>query len=763
MSSPRRSTRNTPSKRSPVASASSSSASRRKKLKTSSSSTTTTTTTTRKTRKKANKSNSKDDTFEFDEETRAIYGNNVTQAMIDANEQAKKAFKKNLDKDEDWKAFEKKKQVFHRTLTYAEKKEKLEDLLRKAEAYSQFLAQRHNEYVNDETNASQHRFKQPKNMTGGSENLKLRPYQENGAAWLEGLNFNGLHGILADEMGLGKTIQVIAVIAHLMIQGVKGPFLIVAPLSTLRNWESEFSRWCPNINKLVYHGSKDDREDMRKQFMKLTKTKSGRSHRVNGHGAPIEDGFPVIITSYDIAMIDSTHLANFTWKYLVVDEGHRLKNKDCRLMKELKRIPSQQRVLLTGTPLQNNLSELWSLLNFLMPDAFDDLQFFQAWFGWDSKNRNMTETIKQDNAGEDIIRKLHTILNPFMMRRLKSDVAKYLPEKKEIIVYAGMTEDQRAMYHAIEKDLTTFQSQMQLVKKAEGKSYKSLLNRVMQLRKCCNHPYLINDVEETTEHLVQSSGKLKLLDRMLRHFFEHGHKVLIFSQFTSMLDIIEDFLILRGWHDRSCRIDGGVKLDDRQRQIEEFNEDDSDKNIFLLSTRAGGVGINLASADTVIIYDSDWNPHMDNQAQDRAHRIGQKKDVFVYRMCMESSVETLVLERANAKRSLSRMTMSGNFSSSKNVSKSSLGKEIIEKLLEDDVKMNDTLLKGTQGGISDKELSMILDRDLVMGRKKMKSKGKKVDIPWDGKGYQIVEHKAESLVGSSTHGTKVEKKKKQTP
>ena len=154
---------------------------------------------------------------------------------------------------------------------------------------------------------------------------------------------------------------------------------------------------------------------------------------------------------------------------------------------------------------------------------------------------------------------------------------------------------------------------------------------------------------------------------------------------------------------------------------------------------------------------------MDNQAQDRAHRIGQKKDVFVYRMCMESSVETLVLERANAKRSLSRMTMSGNFSSSKNVSKSSLGKEIIEKLLEDDVKMNDTLLKGTQGGISDKELSMILDRDLVMGRKKMKSKGKKVDIPWDGKGYQIVEHKAESLVGSSTHGTKVEKKKKQTP
>eukprot|EP00944_MAST-04C_sp_MAST-4C-sp1_P011401 g11401.t1 len=743
MPTPRRSTRTTPSKRasaSPTASEN-----RKKKLKTS------TPTTSNSTRKKSmdKKRKNAEDKFEFDEETRAIYGDNVTQAMIDANEEAEKSYKKSLDKDEDWKAFEKKKQVFHRTLTYQEKKLKLEDLLRKAEAYSKFLAQRHQEYVNDETNASEHRFKQPKNMTGGSENLRLRPYQESGAAWLEGLNFNGLHGILADEMGLGKTIQVIAVIAHLMVQGVKGPFLIVAPLSTLRNWESEFSRWCPDINKLVYHGSRDAREDMRKQFMKLTKTKSGRSHRIHGRDAQIEDDFPVIITSYDIAMRDSVHLSNFTWKYLVVDEGHRLKNKDCRLMKELKRLPSQQRVLLTGTPLQNNLSELWSLLNFLMPDAFDDLQFFQAWFGWDSKNRNMTEEIKQDNAGEDIIRKLHTILNPFMMRRLKSDVAKYLPEKKEIIVYAGMTEDQRAMYSAIEQDLTLFQSQMKLVKKAEGKSYKSLLNRVMQMRKCCNHPYLINDVEETTEHLVSSSGKLKLLDRMLRHFFKDGHKVLIFSQFTTMLDIIEDFLILRGWHDQCCRIDGGVKLDDRQSQIEAFNEEDSNKNIFLLSTRAGGVGINLASADTVIIYDSDWNPHMDNQAQDRAHRIGQKKDVFVYRMCMESSVETLVLERANAKRSLSRMTMSGNFQQ-QNTSKASLGKEIIEKLLEDDVKMNETLLNGTEGGISDKELSMILDRDLVMGKKKGK-RGKVTKMPWEGKGYQIVEHKAESLVGRSTH------------
>ena len=700
----------------------------------------------------------------FDQETVSIYGEGVTQAMIDANEKAAKESKKKLDDDEEWNAFEKKKKKFERTLTFEQKRTKLEDLLKKAEAYTDFLAKRHQQYVNSAEGSAvaQHKFVQPPNMTGGAENLKLRPYQERGAAWLEGLCFNGLHGILADEMGLGKTIQIIAVIAHVKHKGMAGPFIVIAPLSTLKNWESEFNRWCPGMNTLLYHGTREEREMMRMQHMGMTMTKNGTSHR-RGNGR-VEKDFPVIITSYDIAMRDSSHLSRFTWAYLVVDEGHRLKNKDCRLMKELKRLNANQRVLLTGTPLQNNLSELWSLLNFLMPDAFDDLQFFQAWFGWDSKDGDMTEKIKKDNEGNNIIQKLHSILNPFMMRRLKRDVAKYLPAKKEIIVYAGMTPDQRSMYKAIENDLSLFSKQLKTVKKLEGKKYTSMLNRVMQMRKVCNHPYLVHDQEETTEHLVESSGKLKLLDRMLGKLLPEGHKCLIFSQFTTMLDIIEDFFVLRGMHHRVCRIDGGVKLDDRQNQIEEFNTEGSQKSIFLLSTRAGGVGINLATADTVIIYDSDWNPHMDNQAQDRAHRIGQKNDVFVYRLCMESSVETLILERANAKRSLSRMTMAGNFAGNakKKSTATSLKKDIIDELLSDDIKMADSLVKGTRGGISEKELEMILDRSLVMGTKGKKTPKKRSPkkrrkmaekvtydplIPMKGKGYQIVEHKAESLVG----------------
>ena len=709
------------------------------------------------------------DTTEFDEETLAIYGDEVTQDMIEANESARKEVVDRHTKDDDWKAFEKKKKVFVQTLTFEQKRMKLEDLLRKAEAYTEFLAQRHKTYLStDDAANKEHKFVQPPNMSGGPEKLRLREYQERGAAWLEGLCFNGLHGILADEMGLGKTIQIIACIAHVRHKGMAGPFLIIAPLSTLRNWKLEFDRWCPGTNVLLYHGSKAERDEMRQTQMGMTMTKNGTAHR-RGKGGRVDMDFPIIVTSYDVAMRDSVHLSKFTWAYMVVDEGHRLKNKDCRLMKELKRLDANQRVLLTGTPLQNNLAELWSLLNFLMPDAFDDLQFFQAWFGWDSRDKDMTDQIKSANEGNNIIDKLHKILNPFMMRRLKRDVAKELPEKKEIIVYAGMTQDQRLMYEAIENDLTTFSSQMKTVKKLEGSTYTSLLNRVMQMRKVCNHPYLIHDSEITDESLVQSSGKLKLLDRMLKQLFAQGHKVLIFSQFTTMLDIIEDFLVLRNWHNRVCRIDGGVKMDERQTAIEAFNDPASEKSVFLLSTRAGGVGINLASADTVIIYDSDWNPHMDNQAQDRAHRIGQKKNVFVYRLVLERSVETIILERANAKRSLSRMAMAGNFAQTADAKSATakLKREVVEQILSDDIEMRKDLTEGRSGGISDAELAMIMDRDLVMNigladatGKGAKTKGRKAKgggmspskaskMKLRGRGYQIVEHKVESLVGST--------------
>merc|ERR1711871_1610988 len=242
----------------------------------------------------------------------------------------------------------------------------------------------------------------------------------------------------------------------------------------------------------------------------------------------------------------------------------------------------------------------------------------------------------------------------------------------------------------------------------------------MQLRKCCNHPYLFADNEETNEELVQMSGKLVLLDKLMRNFYKNGHKVLIFSQFTSMLDIIQDYFWLRKQARHVCRIDGSVKLEERQQQIDAFNKEGSEKCVFLLSTRAGGVGINLASADTVVIFDSDWNPHMDTQAQDRAHRIGQKKDVFVYRLVTEGSVELKVLERANAKRSLERLTMAGNFGSMSSKRSAKLRKsiqaEVVEELLSKDINVSDEQRSGTTGGITDAELQTILDRDRVMGR-----------------------------------------------
>ena len=357
-------------------------------------------------------------------------GEKMFVAELEAMEEAED--KKHVDFKQEAE-FQKKASKFVKELSFAEKVDKLEDLMSKAEAYATFLANRHKESVAarrlGNNNGKDMAFKQPPNMPGGPEKLRLRDYQELGAQWLEGLVFNGLNGILADEMGLGKTIQVIAVIAHLIHQGMKGPFLIVAPLSTLRNWEFEFTRWCPTIATCLYHGTKAEREELRQNKMGMTKSRNGVSR-------PIVEGaqLPVMITSYDILMRDIANFRKFNWGYLVVDEGHRLKNKDCRLMRELKSLNTQQRLLLTGTPLQNNLSELWSLLNFLMPEAFDDLSFFQAWFGWDSREEDeMTKKITKGAESDDIVNKLHRILSPFMMRRLKSDVTKELPDKKEVV------------------------------------------------------------------------------------------------------------------------------------------------------------------------------------------------------------------------------------------------------------------------------------------------------------------------------------------
>lgn len=365
--------------------------------------------------------------------------------------------------------------------------------------------------------------------------------------------------------------------------------------------------------------------------------------------------FDVCLTSYDICLLEKTHLKKFAWQYIVIDEAHRIKNENSQLSQIIRAFNSKNRLLITGTPLQNNLHELWALLNFLLPDVFSSSEDFDSWF---------------ENQGGDqdkVVQQLHKVLRPFLLRRIKSDVEKSLLPKKEINLYVGLTPMQRQWYQRIlEKDIDAVNGAAG--NKREGKT--RLLNIVMQLRKCCNHPYLFDGAEPgppytTEQHIIDNAGKMVVLDKLLKRMKEQGSRVLLFSQMSRVLDILEDYCVFRGYGTflsrigifvpitpnktsnislltlftastiEYCRIDGQTNHEDRVTAIDEYNKPDSSKFIFLLTTRAGGLGINLVTADIVILYDSDWNPQVDLQAQDRAHRIGQKKQVYVFRFVTE--------------------------------------------------------------------------------------------------------------------------------
>jgi len=331
-------------------------------------------------------------------------------------------------------------------------------------------------------------------------------------------------------------------------------------------------------------------------------------------------------------------------QYANSSQAHRIKNEESSLAQVIRLFNSRNRLLITGTPLQNNLHELWALLNFLLPDVFGDAEAFDQWFSGQGEDQ------------DTVVKQLHRVLRPFLLRRVKSDVEKSLLPKKEINLYIGMSDMQVKWYKKIlEKDIDA-------VNGAGGKreSKTRLLNIVMQLRKCCNHPYLFEGAEPgppytTDEHLVFNAGKMVMLDRLLVRLKKAGSRVLIFSQMSRLLDILEDYCVFREF--KYCRIDGGTAHEDRISAIDEYNKPDSEKFIFLLTTRAGGLGINLTSADIVILYDSDWNPQADLQAMDRAHRIGQTKQVVVYRFVTENAIEEKVLERAAQKLRLDQLVI----------------------------------------------------------------------------------------------------------
>ncbi|KEQ63013.1 SWI/SNF chromatin remodeling complex component [Aureobasidium melanogenum CBS 110374] len=637
--------------------------------------------------------------------------------------------------------------------------------------------------------------KQPALVTGGL----MRSYQLEGLEWLTSLYENGLNGILADEMGLGKTIQTISFLAFLREKGTYGPFLIASPLSTTSNWVNEFHKWTPDIPVVLYHGSKQEREEIRRKRFKNPGSKD----------------FPVICTSYEICMNDRKFLANYGWKFIIIDEGHRIKNLNCRLIRELQSYQSANRLLITGTPLQNNLTELWSLLHFLMPTIFDKLESFESWFDFSALNqRNGYEDILSEERKTNLVTSLHAILKPFLLRRVKTDVETSLPKKREYVLYAPLTATQRELYQEIlegnsraylenkaveslsgtttprstrgsslkrsrpeegsatpiksvkssrastpatttsargsrrakkaqnyeELSDTAYFKQMQnqqsedeeqpldsseeeaqeqaqtlaLAKKLIGA--KKLQNPVLQLRLCCNsphnffYPFVEEDNSDVDETLVTESGKMLLLDSLMPTLLKRGHKVLIFSQFKTQLDLIETYCeVLRGW--KCSRIDGGVSQPDRQEQIAQFNSTESKTNIFLLSTRAGGQGINLTAADTVLLFDSDWNPQQDLQAQDRAHRIGQTRPVIVYRFATKGTVETLLLEKAESKRRLEKLVIQkGKFRSMRAGEVSGAEFAELQQLLAQQDGERVELEEGTKGLLSEEELNTLTDR-----------------------------------------------------
>ncbi|EFX69988.1 hypothetical protein DAPPUDRAFT_202549 [Daphnia pulex] len=609
----------------------------------------------------------------------------------------------------------------------------------------------------------------------------MRGYQMEGFQWLVSLYENGMNGILADEMGLGKTVQCISLVAHLMGKGVTGPFLVCAPLSTLTNWVAEFKRFTPRIPVVLYHGSQEKRDEIFGEIKQKFKI-------------PGIDGvkfYPVVITSFEVVIRETKSLGRLQWRYIIVDEGHRLKNHQCRLVQELKKYPSNNRLLMTGTPLQNNLSELWSLLHFLLPEIFDDLDVFTSWFRVEEFQGSDTDhKIVELERKENVLSMLHQILSPFLLRRLKTDVDLEIPKKKELIVYCPMSKIQDELYRATVDKTIAFVIGAEFDKKPEPLEYQAngrlkrkakrldinyssmgfeeetqnlkkdsaekvdadiedieakctnikMQNPFMQLKKIVNHPHLVKwEIDAETgeyvvdESMVKDSGKLTVMDQMLTRLIKDGHKVLIFSTLTMLLDVLADYLSMRDM--KFCRLDGRMNLEDRATDMDTFRND-PDTSVFLISTRAGGLGITLTSADTVIIYDSDWNPQCDLQAQDRCHRIGQTKPVVVYRLVAADTVDQRIIERAGAKRKLEKLVIQkGKFKSGLQGS-NNLGitaNEMMELLKARD--HNGEYRSLSDQVFTEEEMDALMDRsDLVEGaeikvKEEIKGVFKRTDVP----------------------------------
>ncbi|KAK7684184.1 hypothetical protein QCA50_012830 [Cerrena zonata] len=530
--------------------------------------------------------------------------------------------------------------------------------------------------------------KQPSILIGGT----LKEYQIKGLQWMVSLFNNHLNGILADEMGLGKTIQTISLLTYLVeMKKISGPFLVIVPLSTLTNWNIEFDKWAPSLKKITYKGTPNQRKVMQNDI------KIGN--------------FQVLLTTFEYIIKDRNLLSKVKWVHMIIDEGHRMKNAQSKLSETLTHhYHSDYRLILTGTPLQNNLPELWALLNFALPKIFNSVKSFDEWFNTPFANTGGQDKIElSEEETLLVIRRLHKVLRPFLLRRLKKDVEKDLPNKVERVVKCKMSALQSKLYQQMLKYNILFAGTGD-----KPVTIKNANNQIMQLRKICNHPFVYEEVEnlinptvETNDQIWRVAGKFELLDKVLPKFKQTGHRVLIFFQMTQIMDIMEDFLRLRGL--KYMRLDGGTKSDDRTGLLKLFNAPDSDYFCFLLSTRAGGLGLNLQTADTVIIFDTDWNPHQDLQAQDRAHRIGQKNEVRILRLITEDSVEEMILERAHAKLEIDgKVIQAGKFD---NKSTAEEQEALLRALLEKEEERRQKGNVEEEEDLDDDELNQVIARN----------------------------------------------------
>merc|ERR1719273_541737 len=519
----------------------------------------------------------------------------------------------------------------------------------------------------DKKTTSESLTEQPKCIPDG---LQMKSYQMIGLNWLVLMHKQSLNGILADEMGLGKTIQSIAFLSHLKELGDEGPHLIIVPSSTMDNWQKELATWSPNLKVLNYYGSQDERRHMRLQIVQ----------------DQIE--YDVILATYNMVISsadDRVLFRKLDFHYVIFDEAHMLKNMATNRYEQLMRVQASRKLLLTGTPLQNNLVELMSLLVFVMPEMFaNKKEQLKKMF---SMFPRINEDGERSTYEKDRIAHAKQIMKPFFLRRLKSEVLKDLPKKTSEVQTVPMGTNQHEMY---------FERVARYKKKAkdmaEGRIRKitageSGVGMIMNLRKIANHPLLVRNhfddkqlhilakllkkddshknaqekfiIEDLSymsdfeihktclayrciehyslgNHLICESGKFQMLDDILPQMNDNGDRILIFTQFVIVLDILEQYLRIRGH--KYLRLDGSTPVTERQLMIDQYNSDES-IFIFILSTRAGGLGINLTAANTVILHDLDFNPHNDKQAEDRCHRVGQTRPVKVIRFTSEDTIE----------------------------------------------------------------------------------------------------------------------------